>query len=234
MKALKPLTISNSISDNPTVLLTSDFEKYVFVQTLEKEFMLAHTIYKTLHRHFKIELLQSGTFQLKGSKYFCTKKIEGSEEVQDWIGYMWSTKHSFNNLLNTGALFRMFLIDLYFPVFNPSKKIVVPGRKDRFVVEAYPELRDGGTIKFQQSNINKAGLTSVAFRNLFQYLGENIHTITENFEVLNHENLYMDLKYQVSLYPEIRNKFWDELKQCFEPSFLTYVKTDIQNYLLKL
>jgi hypothetical protein len=38
----------------------------------------------------------------------------------------------------------------------------------------------------------------------------------------------------VSLYPSIRNQYWNELKQCFDSDFKTFAHAEIDNYLLKL
>src|SRR5690554_3501816 len=132
MEELKPLTISNSLFSNPSVLLTPTFEKYVFVQPLSHEFLLTQSIYTLIHKHFKVELIKTGTFKLKGIKYLCAQEHDGAVKVDDWMNYLWSSKQKFNYLLKVESLFTMYLINLFFPIFNSTEKVLLPGKKDRF------------------------------------------------------------------------------------------------------
>ncbi|HLV41574.1 MAG TPA: hypothetical protein VKY37_04800 [Brumimicrobium sp.] len=234
MRELRPLTISNSIKSAPSVLLTPEMERFVFVQPLYQDFLLAQNLYTTIHKHFKIELLEAGVFKLKEVKYICANEPEGIVPVDDWMDCLWSTKRKFNRLLNPSALFKMFLINLFFPLFSPTRKLLLPGRKDRFVVDAYPNLPKDEGIRFEVVDFNKLGITKIEYKKLFRYIRKDLKLYLEEFEALHHENLYSDLKYQVSLYPSIRNKYWNELKQCFDADFKTFAFAEIENYLLKL
>lgn len=234
MKELKPLTISNSVKSAPSVLLTPEMEKFVFVQPLTQEFILAQTIYTLIHKHFKIELLEAGIFKLKGVKYLCAAEPEGVLTLDEWQDYLWNAKRSFNHLLNPDSLFRMYLVHLFFPVFSNSRKMILPGKKDRFVMDAYPILEKGKGLHFEAVDFNKLKLSNIAFRRLFSYLHQDLFHVFDEFMVLHHDNLYKDLKYQVSLYPTIRNQYWNELKKCFDKNHITFAKAEVENYLLKL
>jgi hypothetical protein len=234
MRELRPLTISNSIKSAPSVLLTPEMEKFSFIQPLNPDFILAQTIYTLIHKHFKVEMLEAGMFKLKEVKYLLAEEPEGVLNVDDWLDCLWTSKRKFNHLLNPNALFKMYLINLFFPLFSTTRKLMLPGKKDRFVMDAYPNLSKNEGIRFRPVNLNELGLTKVEFKKLFSYLHKDLAQIIDDFLVLHHDNLYKDLKYQVSLYPTIRNKYWNELKQCFEPEFKTYARAEAENYLLKL
>jgi hypothetical protein len=234
MRELRPLTISNSIKSAPSVLLTPEMEKFVFVQPLNQDFILAQTIYTLLNKHFKVGMLEAGMFKLKEVKYLLAEEPEGVLNVDDWMDCLWASKRKFNHLLNPNTLFKMYLINLFFPLFSTTRKLMLPGKKDRFVMDAYPSLGGNKGIQFHPVNLNELGLNKAEFRKLLSYIQKDIGHIIDEFLVLHHDNLYKDLKYQVSLYPSIRNKYWNELKQCFEPDFKTFVIAEAENYLLKL
>ncbi|WP_107037657.1 hypothetical protein [Brumimicrobium mesophilum] len=234
MRELRPLTISNSIKSAPSVLLTPELEKFVFVQPLTQDFILAQTIYSLIHKHFKIEMLEAGMFKLKEVKYLLAEEPEGILTVDDWMDSLWTSKRKFNHLLNPQSLFKMYLVNLFFPVFASTKKLMIPGKKDRFVIDAYPNLSKKEGIQFQPTDFNKLGITKIEFRKLFGYISMEMEQVIDDFLILHHDNLYKDLKYQVSLFPSIRNKYWNELKQCFDQDFKTFAKAEADNYLLKL
>ncbi|PKR81719.1 hypothetical protein CW751_04110 [Brumimicrobium salinarum] len=234
MQELKPLTISNSILGAPSVLLTSEMERFVFVQPLNQTFLLTLGIYETLYKHFKIEKLPVGVFKLKDVNYLCAKQPEGLLEVDEWMDCLWTDKRKYNRLLNPKDLFKMFLINLYFPVFSSTKKMVLPGKKDRFIIDAYPIIEKDKGLFFKPKNANDLGINKGEFKRLFRYFRFDLPQIIAEFEELHHENLYTDLKYQVSLYPNIRNASWNELKKCFDTDFKTFAKAEIENYILKL
>lgn len=234
MEQLSPYTIYNSINTNPSVLITDKMERFVFVQPLNPSFILAQNLYTLLHNHFKVSCLEAGTFTLKGTKYICAKEQDGVLEVDEWIGYVWTTKRKFNRLLNPSALFRMFLINLYFPIFQDSRKLVVLGKKDRFIADAYPVLSNEKDIFFREISLNKLGLSKVEFKALFRYMKSDLIKIWEDFKALHHENLYSDVKYQVSLYSAIRNQHWKEISYCFSKEYTTLADAQVEHYILNL
>lgn len=234
MRELKPLTVSKSIRSAPSVLLTQEMERFTFVQPLYPDFLLAQNVYTALHKHFKVEALEVGVFKLKGVNYICAEEPEGLLIVDDWSDYLWSTKRKFNRLLNPSALFKMYLINLFFPVFPTIRKFILPGKKDRFVVDAYPYLVKGKGICFKAVDMNSLGLFNPDLKKLFKYMHKDLRLYFEEFKVLHHEKLYTELKYIVSLYPSIRNEYWNELKRCFEADFKVYANAEVENYLLKL
>jgi hypothetical protein len=233
MRKLQPLTISKSIKDAPTVLLTPELEKFLFVRPLTKELLLAQAIYATIYHHFKVKIVPVGSFQMNGANYLCSKQFEGICQVEDWVDYLWTSKRSFKRLLNPQDLFQMYLIDLYFPVFKKTNKLLVADKKDRFIMEGYPQIEEQGIV-FQPSHVHKIGLNQAAFKRLFRFNKHKLILQLEEFETIHHQKLYSDLKYQISLYPEIRNQYWDELKKCFDQTYRTFVYAEVKNYLLKL
>src|SRR5690554_7159179 len=96
MRELKPLTISNSIQSAPSVLLTPEMEKFVFIQPLYPDFLLAQSLFTIIHKHFKVEQLKAGVFKLKEVKYICAEEPEGIIQVDDWMHCLWSSKRRFN------------------------------------------------------------------------------------------------------------------------------------------
>jgi|SRR5690554_339821 len=233
MEELRPLTISNSTKSLPSVLLTSDMKKYVFVQPVQPSLILAQTIYSLLHKHFKVEALTAGTFTLKGVKYMCAEAHQDCIELKPWLDYLWTSKHNYNRLFNPTSLFRIYLINLYFPVFK-TKKLLVLNKKDQFVVEAYPILENKEGISFDPISIGNTDMTKQSYRKLFRYMRKELKKSLEEFEALHHDTLYTNLKYQVSLYPEIRNQHWGELKKCFDEGFKKDIKKEVEHYLMKL
>lgn len=234
MRELRPLTISNSIKSAPSVLLTPEMEKFVFVQPLNQDFILAQTIYTHIHKHFKVKTLEAGMFKLKEVKYLLAEEPEGILTVDEWIDFVWSSKRRFNFLLNPSDLFKMYLINLFFPIFSSTRKLILPGKKDTFVMDAYPNFTKKDGILFQPMDFNKLGITKIEFRKLFAFIPSELAQAIDDFLILHHDNLYKDLKYQVSLYPSIRNKYWNELKNCFDPEFKTFARAEAENYLFKL
>ena len=174
MRELRPLTISNSIKSAPSVLLTQEMERFAFVQPLSPDFLLAQNIYTAIHKHFKVESLEVGVFKLKGINYICAEEPEGLLVMDDWSDYLWSTKRKFNRLLNPSSLFKMYLINLFFPVFPHSKKLILPGKKDRFVVDAYPYIIKGEGINFKIVHLNELGLSKPEFKKLFKYMHKDL------------------------------------------------------------
>lgn len=233
MRELKPLTISNSTKSAPSVLLTSEMKKFVFVQPVNPDLVLAQNLYSLIHKHFKVDVLAAGTFTLKGIKYMCSEAHQNMVDLEPSLDYLWSSKHNYNRLLNPSALFKMNLINLYFPIFK-TKKLLLLNKKDQFIVEAYPILNNGVGIYFEKVLPGDIELTKQGYMKLFRYMRKELRKYHEEFEAIHHETLYSSLKYQVSLYPEIRNQYWEEMKKCFEPDFRSDIHSEIERYILKL
>lgn len=231
MQVLNPYTISNSVKGRPSVLLTQNMEKFVFVRPIENEFMLAQNIYVLLHKHFKVDILDSGTFTIKGVKYLCAHQPEGILSINEWSTIKWHSKSEFNSLLNPHVLLKMFLINLYFPIFEETKKKVKMGKKDSFIADAYPVLQKDEGLRFNSSYLGQSELFNPDFIPFFKFIAPNIRKYIEEFQALNHENLYLEIKYQTSLYPTIRNKYWDEIKQCFSDDYKRVVNERVSRFV---
>src|SRR5690554_5224440 len=96
MRELKPLTSSCSIQSGASVLLTIEMEKFVFIQPLYPDFLLAQSLCTIIHKHFKVEQLKAGVFKLKEVKYNYAEGPEGIIQVDDWMHCLWSSKRKFN------------------------------------------------------------------------------------------------------------------------------------------
>ncbi|HTO38779.1 MAG TPA: hypothetical protein VL021_10170 [Brumimicrobium sp.] len=233
MKELRPLTISNSVKNAPTVLLTDEMKKYFFIQPIVPYFMLAYNVYTLLFKHFKVETLEAGFFTLKGTKYLCAEGHEGIVEFSEWSDYLWNQKSGFNNLLNPELLFRILLVNLYFPLFK-TRIFLNLDKKDRFIVGAYPVLQKEKGIQFEENGASELDMTHPSIIKLLKYIKEDLAKYFEEFEVLVNDEIFIALKYQVSMYPEIRNQYWEEVKKCFEEDFRSENKRKVNELFLKL
>lgn len=233
MEELVPLTISSSIRNNPTVLFTKSREYYLLYDPIDEENHVRCELFGFIYGHFKIETLKKGFFSYRGKKYLCSQVVAGSIIVDEWHSFQWKKKRQFNRFIRPRALFDMFLADLFFPVLKSSEKLIIPGVKDRFVIHPFPGTNGDG-IHFEPRDINNSGLSDPAIRSFFRYMKNDLLIYLEDFIQLHHDKFRSDLKYRVSLYPAIRNKYWEELKLCFEPSFQKYVSASVENYILQL
>lgn len=233
MDDLSPLTISNSTRKNPSVLFTASRERYLMQEYITATNHINSDIYCFVYEHFKVDVFKRGIFTLKGKKYLCGQEIEGSLVFNDWISFQWENKRKFNRFLSPKSLFEMYLVDLFFPVFSPAEKWVIPGVKDRFMIHPFPKL-NGSQLIFNSRNTSAIGMLDPSIISFFRYVKNELPTVLEEFLALHHDKFRADLKYRISLYPDIRNGYWNAYQQCFEPSFINYTKADIENYILQL
>lgn len=233
MKELTPLTISNSLLGNPTVLLTDDLESYTLYKPLDDHLRATNEVLDFLYRHFKVNRLKVGVFVLKGKKYYCYQERDGKIEFNSWNSFLWDSKRKFNQFLSPKSLFYSYLIELYFPFFKGSKKCFFPERKNQFIVHPVPN-NNFASLSFCPTSPAKLGLTKGGVKSFFKYLKKDLVLHLEDFDALHHEKLKADLKYRISLYPEIRNQYWQEVQQCFDPEFKNYTRAELENYILKL
>ena len=233
MKELAPLTISNSILNAPTVLLTKEKETYTLYRPLNADIKATNEILDFLFKHFKIQRLKVGVFSLKGKKYYCAQELDGITDFDSWNAFLWDTKRKFNQFLSPKSLFFSFLVDLYFPVFGGSKRFIIAGKKRQFAVHPVP-VNDFVHLSFNPLTTDQLGMNSAGVKSFFKHIKNDLFVYLEDFEALNHNKLKTDLKYRISLYPEIRNEYWNELQKCFTSDFMHYTKAEIKNYILKL
>ncbi len=233
MKELRPLTISASIKNRPTVLLTQEYERFVLYQPFSGKGWLNFQLKAFLYQHYKIEMLRTGFFTFQEKKYLCHEMVDGSVLFIDWWQYQWRQKRQFNRFLKPRALFYMYLIDFLFPVFEPSKKWIIPGFKDRFMGHPFPapQLEQ---LRFQPMNISQVGLNSVGARTFFRHIKNDLPLFLEDFMALHHDKLRADLKYRIRLSSEYRNHYWNAFQQCFDEEFINYAVAAIKNYMLQL
>lgn len=233
MEELKPLTISNSVRKNPTVLFTKSREKYLMQEPITETNHVNSELYCFIYQHFKVSIFRRGVFTFQGRKFLCSQEIQGSIILNDWLSFQWENKRSFNRFLRAKSLFDMFLVDLFFPVFDVSEKWIAPGVKDQFMIRPFPKLRDAG-LTFETRSTTSIGMTDPSLKSFFRFMKSELSMVLEEFLELHHDKFRADLKYRISLYPELRNQYWNDFQQCFDPSFIKYIKADVENYILQL
>lgn len=232
MKELVPLTISYSIRKRPTVLLTQGLQRYLLIEPVNSTNHVVSELYCSIFDHFKVEQFDKGVFSLNNKKYLCQKQPEGAVLLDEWYAFQWKNKRQFNRFIRPRALFDAFMVDLYFPLFGPSLLYIIPGKKDRFMINPFPEKSD--SIEFLPVSPGQRGLGHPAIRSFFKFMRPRLKEYHEDFLALHHDKLATDLKYKISLYPELRNVLWGEVQQCFDNSFKTYTSATINNYILQL
>lgn len=233
MEELTPLTISNSILGDPTILLTKELETYTLYRPLDDHIRASNEVLDFLCKHFKINRLKVGVFNLKGKKYYCYQELNGTVDFNSWNSFLWDSKRKFNKFLSPKTLFFSFLLDLYFPLFSGGKRYILSGKKSHFAVHPIPN-NDLSTICFNPTTPAQLGMTLAGVSTFFKHIKNDLFVYLEDFEALNHDKLKADLKYRVSLYPEIRNIYWNEVQKCFDIDFINYTKAELKNYILKL
>lgn len=231
MNELNPLTISSSVRKYPTVLFTRDRSRYLMYAPINETNHIISELYCFIHDHFKVEQFKKGSFSYQGKRYLCHEDIPGRLKFDDWMSFQWKKKRQFNRFIRPRTLFDIFLVDLYFPVFKQPSIWVVPGVKDRFVVHPF---EGGDRLRFEPGTVNNTGLSTPSVRSFFKHVKHELFEYVEDFQALHHDKLRADLKYRISLYPEHRNEFWNELQLCYDASFQKFVTADITNYIMQL
>ena len=231
MNELIPLTVSKSTRNAPTVLLTQSMEKYVLYAPVDKALLACHALFELIHNHFKLSRAKTGFFTLKGKQFFCVEQLPGTVELDIWHGFLWRNKRSFNYFLNPRKLFEMMLFDFYFPLWGgPSKKLILPHRKNQFAISTVP-ANNFEAIEFKPLSFSQLGMNHANYNHFFEYFKGDLESILEEFLILYHEKFMSDVKYTLSLYPELRNVYWNEVKKCFDASFIQFTTANIKNYI---
>ncbi len=231
MEELKPLTISSSSVKKPTVLLTHDFRKFLLHSPLTPEMILTEKISSMLFSQFKIPRIPTGFFKLNNKSYYCEEQFESILLFDEWNSFAWDEKRKFNQFVRPKVLFELFLIDLFFPVFSTvTRKHIVLGKKCQ-ILGKHELFPDKNAFIFSPNTISSIGLSNPVIKRFFEPIKNELFTILEEFLVLYHDKFTADLKFQISLYPELRNSYWDNLKRCFHDEFKNYCIFTIQNFI---
>lgn len=234
MNALKPLTISKSTEGNPTVLLTDEYKSFLLYKPLDDHLLIGDNLFRFILKHFKVNTLQTGYFKMGDKSLFAIEQTDGTIAMDTWYAYLWENKRSFNQFLNPRIFFDSFLIDLFFPIWGgSSKKVVLPEKKNIISVYPVPANNFSG-VAFEPVNFNQLGLNHYAYKRFLNYFKEDLMTYLNAFLVLHHEKFQSDMKFQLSLYHSLRNAYWDEIKPCFDPSFVQYTAASVKDYILRL
>lgn len=234
MEELHPLTISKSLKDAPSVLLTSDYRKFTIYGPISREIIVGNHLYTHLLRHFKFSKPEMGTFSIQNKKYLCIEKNSVLIPFDPWYDYLWETKLKFNQFLRPRTLFEMFLFELCFPIWGETlPKFIRTERKMRFSFSSLP-LNEFRNIQFSPLSLSQLGLDTPETRNFLSYIRDDLFMYVDDFFALHHEKFYLDIKYLLSLYPDMRNELWDQIKQCFEPDFIQFIRHQISQFIHRL
>lgn len=234
MEFLKPLTISKSIGDSPTVLLTDNYLRYKLICPTNDYLLIAHRLKMQILSHFGVPFLKSGLFSLSSKQYFCVEEPSNKLIFDPLNVHLWNSKRKFNNFINPKVLFQLYLIDLFFPIFNkPSKKILLLDRKYFFSTDASIDVLSEKLI-FKNHSLQQVGLEEPHVILFFSFFDKQIDQVFNDFLELHHEKLYLNLKYQMSLYQTHRNEYWSELVKCFDKDFIKLNIAQIKDYLIRL
>lgn len=234
MEALQPLTISRTFKNAPTVLLTADMTSFVLYTPLNEHLLIQDALLKLICEHFKINRLRTGFFAFQGKKYYCVEEVTGTVDFSTWQEHLWSNKRKFNQFIEPTSFFKMALLELFYPIFgNGLRKLILPGLKNQgalFPMSNYQQA----PVRFAPTNFSQLGFTHPAIKRFFSWSKEEVKEVITSFNLLNHEKFLMDLKYQLSFYPNWRNVYWDEIKKCSETSFQTYASSTALDYYHRL
>jgi hypothetical protein len=234
MEELKPLTLSRSIVGAPSVLLTSDLRKFTIHSPLSREMVVGNHLLSLMSSHFKLAKPNLATFSLQGKRYLCIENCVDLNPFDVWYAYSWDSKQKFNQYFRPRTLFESFLFDMYFPLWgSPLPKYIHSDKKDRFGIGALPE-NDFDRIIFQPLSLSQLGMDRIEIRRFFSFIESDLNEVIEEFLALHHDKFQRDVKYAVSLYPEERNRIWDEVKKCFDPQFRRFVRAQLDNYVMRL
>ena len=77
MEELIPLTMNRSLLNSPSVLLTTDYRKYLLYAPLNQEMIIGNHLFSFMIRHFRFNKLETASFALKGKRFLCLEQLEG-------------------------------------------------------------------------------------------------------------------------------------------------------------
>ena len=235
METLKPLTVSKSVYNAPTHLLTDDYRSFLLHSPLDQQTLLTHHLSRFLLHHFKLESFNVGVFTLQGKRYYCLEDVQGKLPFDDWYGYLWSDRKKFNHFLKPKDVFFLFLLDVFFPLFgNAFEKYFVEDQKYRVLSHLTAERNLNG-LQFNPFTLSQLGLDSPVIKSFFAFTAkEELFHYLMDFISLMHEKFYRDFKYQVSLFAEDRNVYWNEIQKCTALEYQSYCVNLITDYIIRL
>lgn len=234
MEVLKPFTISNSLVKAPTKLLTQDFEIYLVFKPIDEHSLIQVNILMCLLNHFKITYFKTASFNYKEKRYLCLEQTPDAFDFSVFYNHLWSDKKSFNQFLNPEELLKIELINLLFPIFHSKIEIQLRNNKKFIFSATLEKMILSEPIQFQPISINQTLLNEPAIKKFINYKKREMNELMEAFEILHHDKLMADLKYQISMNSQLRNEYWNELKKCFDPSFKKFIFSTIKDYLLRI
>lgn len=234
MEELKPFTISKSILNEPTVLLTEEGKKYMLWCPITDNVRIIHYLRTFMLSHFKIKTFDTAKFSLRGTNYLCFEALEGVSELDEWHYALWENKRRFNQFLKPERVFQILLFEAMFPLFGGvNNKYIVAGKKNRIMYNPIPQ-NNYTSFRFNPISLSQQKLNNPAYKLFFSYIKDDLPQLLEEFLSLCDERFKLDLKHQLSLFPERRNELWNEINPCFNPKFKTYVTATFNDYLLHL
>jgi predicted Mrr-cat superfamily restriction endonuclease len=99
---------------------------------------------------------------------------------------------------------------------------------------SYDTLSFTEPIQFTPISINQSILSKPEIKKFISFKKREMHELVEAFEILHHDKLFADLKYQVSMSSSLRNSYWDELKKCLNADYKNYVFSTVKDYLMRI
>jgi hypothetical protein len=234
MDVLKPLTISNSTRNSPTKLLTEDRKTYLLYKPINEHTFLQDNLLKFILSHFKVRCFNTAVFNYKNKQIFCLEQRPNSFVFSSFYHYLWRDKKSYNQFLNPEELLKINFINLLFPIFNAPVGVSILNDKKLVLTGTFDSMTFDDFIQFEPKNIQQTILNEPEVKKFVSYRKREMNELLEAYEILHHEKLMTDLKYKVSMNSTLRNAYWDELKNCFDSSYKSYVFSSVKDYLIRI
>ena len=234
MDFLKPLTISNSVGSEPTKLLTKDFSVYLLFKPINLHTSMQVTLLNYLLNHFKVNAVKPAYFDYKDKRYLCFEEIRGAHTFSTFYQYLWTNKKSYNYFFNPEELLKIGLVNLFFPLFNAPVNTTIVNHRKYLLTASFDSISFSDPIRFSPFSIHQLGLSSPAVKKFIAYKKRTMNELVEAFQILHHDKLAADLKYQVSMNNELRNHYWNEMQKCLSNDYKNYVLSVMKDYLLRI
>jgi hypothetical protein len=233
MQTLHPLTVSNSLSNQPTKLLTDAMDTYLLHQPFTMHTTIQVNLLHILFNHFRINHLNFASFSYKGKQYFCIEEQSNTMSFSAFNHYLWRNKKQFNQFLNPEEVIKVSLLNMLFPVFNKPVELLITSNR-KFILHAdISSFTFSENIVFQPIYILNSQLREPEIKKFLQYKKRSFLELIEAFEILHHDKLASECKYQISMHNDLRNAYWNALKPCFASNHKKAVFSAVKDHVLR-
>lgn len=233
MQTLYPLTISNSLGNEPTKLLTDAMDTYVLYQPFNIHTTIQVNLLQTLFDHFRIKYVNFASFSFKGKQYLCIEQQANTMHFSAFNHYLWKDKKQFNQFLNPEEVLKVTLLNLLFPVFKQTIDLRLVSNRKFILYADVLAFSFAENIAFQPKSVANTLLREPEIKKFVQYKKRSFLELLEAFEILHHDKLASDCKYQISMHSELRNVYWNALKNCFASHHKKAVFSAVRDHLLR-